>query len=915
MRTTLYTLVLLLIGSTALAQTIEKSQAEMVYDVVPSTTPCQYCSEVIFVRADTSEYRWDGDSWEKWDSGVIYSIVQDSILVGTKLGVEFSRDTLAGGSGAGAATDSLTIANIAAQEVPDYAKFPENGVRVYIGGPGQSNQEGRGDVLDLILAGIPIIGQDSVYIAEYRAGKFNQLIKGNDLNELTEVGWEFGLIKHFPAAHPGEKVYVIKYAIDGSSATIWEPGQPHRIVQDNYLIIPFLNKLIAEGKVPFVTFFTLQGEADVAQTVATQKSRYLNLIESYREIVPDAPFVLGGIKDSLGNNPNLAYQQIADSLDNVKFVPTTDLTTFDGSHWPWEALDSISLRFVRAADSLGFGAPIYKPIKRRQLDPYNDFVSYDFEDTDSVQLYVSLWNGDDSERVNISGDNYLTINTSPTWNFEENYILGDGIWFKEIPETARDIDFKTVVRTSDASEVLVFVFRTNVDNVLSQYDAYEVQYLGTGWRVLVRNNDSPVETTSISGSALAENVDTYLRISIQGHTIKVLTSSDDVTYTEVVSHTVGAANRIESGRVVYQANTNETALDDVEIFYSGGTSLAAAGGGGSTTLTAGDGISLSGDAGSGYTVTQQSTNNFTTSEGTIDLADGEDVYAFIGGTRALTLPNPGTPRCITIINAATGGGDLTINYPNGFRIFNGGTPSSIDLERQQFAYLCYTPTTNQWQGDIGLPRPLQDVLDIGNTVGATGIDFQNTFTAFNVPLPSQGHQVANKDYVDNSVASVSFGTGTDGRMAVFDTDTLTNGPFEVVGSTSRFTQQTSVQLPTGATAFEGSPPDGSIRYDSVTHEFRLRINGSYYKAAPLIEEDFVIDFPSTAANDSNQSIFAMIGAEVGDAVSVVPPIGAVAQGSYFAYVSAVDTITLRFINDNTGTYDPSSGTFTIKVIK
>ena len=81
MRTTIITLSLLLITAFSYGQTIEKSQAEMVYDVVPSVAPCTYCSEIVFVRADTSEYRWDGDSWEMWDDGVRWALVQDSIRV------------------------------------------------------------------------------------------------------------------------------------------------------------------------------------------------------------------------------------------------------------------------------------------------------------------------------------------------------------------------------------------------------------------------------------------------------------------------------------------------------------------------------------------------------------------------------------------------------------------------------------------------------------------------------------------------------------------------------------------------------------------------------------------------------------------------------------------------------------------
>jgi hypothetical protein len=55
------------------------------------------------------------------------------------------------------------------------------------------------------------------------------------------------------------------------------------------------------------------------------------------------------------------------------------------------------------------------------------------------------------------------------------------------------------------------------------------------------------------------------------------------------------------------------------------------------------------------------------------------------------------------------------------------------------------------------------------------------------------------------------------------------------------------------------------------------------------------------------------GAAVGDVVSVGGPI--VAEGIYFAYVSAPNTVTVRYINTSTTTpYEPD-GTYNIRIIK
>lgn len=91
---------LLLVSTFSFGQTIEKSESIVIYDVVPTVPPCEYCSERAFVRADNTEYWWDGDSWEPWHDGSSYQtfLVKDSIMVTTNFGVEISRDTIRGGT-------------------------------------------------------------------------------------------------------------------------------------------------------------------------------------------------------------------------------------------------------------------------------------------------------------------------------------------------------------------------------------------------------------------------------------------------------------------------------------------------------------------------------------------------------------------------------------------------------------------------------------------------------------------------------------------------------------------------------------------------------------------------------------------------------------------------------------------------
>ena len=90
-------------------------------------------------------------------------------------------------------------------------------------------------------------------------------------------------------------------------------------------------------------------------------------------------------------------------------------------------------------------------------------------------------------------------------------------------------------------------------------------------------------------------------------------------------------------------------------------------------------------------------------------------------------------------------------------------------------------------------------------------------------------------------------------------------------------------------------------------------------AGKLIVAKVTIDIASAASQNSSTQTVTVYGADVGDAVVLTPPSAAVVGflGSLFvAYVSASNTITIKFINPATGTaLDPGSGEYTIVVIK
>jgi hypothetical protein len=77
-----------------------------------------------------------------------------------------------------------------------------------------------------------------------------------------------------------------------------------------------------------------------------------------------------------------------------------------------------------------------------------------------------------------------------------------------------------------------------------------------------------------------------------------------------------------------------------------------------------------------------------------------------------------------------------------------------------------------------------------------------------------------------------------------------------------------------------------------------------------------LDFPSTSAQNSSDLTITVTGAALGDVVSLGASNAAVsANTSYSAWVSADDTVTVRFNNYSSGAVDPAGGTFRVMVFK
>lgn len=94
------------------------------------------------------------------------------------------------------------------------------------------------------------------------------------------------------------------------------------------------------------------------------------------------------------------------------------------------------------------------------------------------------------------------------------------------------------------------------------------------------------------------------------------------------------------------------------------------------------------------------------------------------------------------------------------------------------------------------------------------------------------------------------------------------------------------------------------------------INKGQFDAVLLASVSAVLDFPATATGSNSDLTIAYTGAILGDIVNLgVPFASVVSGGTYSAFVSAADVVTVRFNNYSVASLNPASGTFKVKIIR
>ena len=255
-----------------------------------------------------------------------------------------------------------------------------------------------------------------------------------------------------------------------------------------------------------------------------------------------------------------------------------------------------------------------------------------------------------------------------------------------------------------------------------------------------------------------------------------------------------------------------------------------------------------------------------------------------------------------------------INTIAGISVFSNTTAKSlytmssgvnVEFESSSNSPILYLSESNKRVG-IGTDNPQAD-LNIVSTSGAPTIRMKGT-----------GSVSLGASFGINNPSHVEFWNFENGYMRFGTNNTEIMRFVEGQCGVGVSAPQAALHLKAGTSSIpslriiEGvsptSPADGDINH--VSDNLLFTSGTTVYTLAKTLTATASLDFSSTSAQNSADLTITVTGAADGDAVSLGVPNAAVnANTSFSAWVSAADTVTIRFNNYSSSAIDPASGTF------
>ena len=290
-----------------------------------------------------------------------------------------------------------------------------------------------------------------------------------------------------------------------------------------------------------------------------------------------------------------------------------------------------------------------------------------------------------------------------------------------------------------------------------------------------------------------------------------------------------------------------------------------------------------------------------------------DIYKQTGGTGNFIALSQ-TIRLWQGMTAASNG-DIYINVSNG-DIYKqtGGIGNFVALNQTSRNWGGMTQSSNgdiyaaAFGGDIFIQGAGTSNLNGGSLVLQSGVG-KGTGTStinFNTGTTlSSGGTLQTASTKMTILGNGNVGIGTTSPSAKLELSDTARGFLQTRMTT---TQRNNIASPSvGLQVFTTT--------DSSQYVYR-GTGAGWQQLANEIVNTGTLDFPSTNAQNSSDLTITLTGAVDGDAVVLGVPNAAVnANSCYTAWVSAANTVTVRFNNYSSGAINPASATFKVTIIK
>lgn len=258
----------------------------------------------------------------------------------------------------------------------------------------------------------------------------------------------------------------------------------------------------------------------------------------------------------------------------------------------------------------------------------------------------------------------------------------------------------------------------------------------------------------------------------------------------------------------------------------------------------------------------------------------------------------GTVSNVTNITTAASNSTLTLNVSSVAQTSgtNVGITETVAVAPTSgtgiFKYVSIQGNTNMTGGANGNVIAL-DMIPAITAAGAnfTGIDYNPTVTT--VTGVHYGLLVR-----PSTISGFAAGATPTNAYVVIGAGTTTLAPLKLTSGTSL----TSVIA-------------GTVEFDGTN--FFMNPSTTRHYVAEGLKSSATLDFASTAAGAATDLTITVTGAADGDLVFLAVPNGStLANGVFTSWVSAANTVTVRFANTNLASaLDPASGSFTSFVVK